>query len=100
MSNKQNDHFDETAKETEEEQSQISALNFPLKADIIVSNIKDMTKTIDFYLTKRNIDFLGCSSLYCIEKVCHLEVVLKYLKKHLNSVDNKNNQLNKKIWIK
>lgn len=88
MSLKQNDHFNETVKEVEEGMSTTANCKKSiLKADEIVFDLKKMTRVIDKYSMTDNTDFLGCGSLYCIEKICLLEISLKYLKKSIRILD-------------
>jgi hypothetical protein len=87
MINKQNDHFNETVKEAKGEMSTIGIKKSPLHANEIVSDLKNITRQIDIYSMVDEIDFLGCSSIYVIEKICRLEVALKYLKKNIRLLD-------------
>lgn len=56
-------------------------------ADEIVSDLKMATKIFQQYSMLENIDFLGCSGGYCIEKINALENALKYLKRNIRLLD-------------
>jgi hypothetical protein len=57
------------------------------KANEIVSLIKDMSIDIMSLFDNKSIDFIGCSSLYCEEKINYLSYQLKFLKKYLKQKD-------------
>lgn len=69
------------------------------EASEIVSSVKSYERFVQNFYKPDRINFLGCSEMYCEEKIDSLIYTLQHLKKYLKNVDKSQKRQEKELAV-